>query len=163
MASIRRTVLIDASAEQVWDALRDFDNVHKRVVPGFVTGLRLEEGARIVTFANGSVARELLVDSDDGERRLVYAIVDGRPTTYSASVQVFDEGESKSRVVWIVDLLPNELARLCQRANGHRRADHARDVAASASRCWGRRPLGQCAIGGAASDCPISCTLRSAR
>jgi carbon monoxide dehydrogenase subunit G len=110
MASIRKTVLIDAPTEQVWDALRDFGNVHRRVVPGFVTELRLEEGARIVTFANGSVARELLVHSDEGERRLVYAIVDGRPTSYSASVQVFDEGESKSRVVWIVDLLPNELA-----------------------------------------------------
>jgi hypothetical protein len=31
--------------------------------------------ARIVTFANGTVARELLVDCDDARRRLVYAVI----------------------------------------------------------------------------------------
>jgi hypothetical protein len=34
----------------------------------------LEEGARIVTFANGFVARELIVDIDDENRRLAYAV-----------------------------------------------------------------------------------------
>jgi carbon monoxide dehydrogenase subunit G len=110
MASIRKTVVVDASPENVWDALRDFGNVHKRVAPGFLTDLRLEEGARIVTFSNGSVARELLVDIDDEHRRLVYAIVGERLIAHSASVQVFEEGEGKSRVLWISDLLPNDLA-----------------------------------------------------
>ncbi len=29
---------------------------------------------------------------------------------YSASVQVIAEGEAKCRLVWIIDMLPNELA-----------------------------------------------------
>ena len=43
------------------------------LVPGFVLDARLDGDARIVTFANGTVARELLVDCDDARRRLVYA------------------------------------------------------------------------------------------
>jgi hypothetical protein len=110
MASIRKEIPVSASAAKVWDALRDFGSVHKRVAPGFVTDLRLEEGARIITFANGSVARELLVDADDERMRLVYAIPNARFMTYSASVEVLGEGAEHCRVVWTVDMLPNELA-----------------------------------------------------
>jgi hypothetical protein len=66
--------------------------------------------ARVVTFANGAVAREVLVDCDDARRRLVYGISNERLRHYSASVQVFADGESRCRLVWIIDLLPNELA-----------------------------------------------------
>ena len=109
MASIRNEIPLAAPAAQVWDAIRDFGALHRRLVPGFVTDCRLDGDARVVTFANGMVARELLVDSDDATRRLVYAIVDGRTTHYSASVQVLEAGEG-SKVVWIIDLLPNEMA-----------------------------------------------------
>jgi Polyketide cyclase / dehydrase and lipid transport len=56
------------------------------------------------------VARELLVDCDDARRRLVYAIVNERVSHYSASVQVTADGDTRSRLVWIVDVLPNEIA-----------------------------------------------------
>jgi carbon monoxide dehydrogenase subunit G len=110
MASIRKEFLIAAGADNVWDAVRDFGAVHQRLVPGFVVDTRMEGDARIVTFANGMVAREALVDLDDKARRLVYAVVGGRPTHYNASVQVFADGEAGSRFVWVIDLLPNELA-----------------------------------------------------
>jgi len=110
MASIRNEVVLEAPATDVWDAIRDFGAVHQRVVPGFVTDCKLDGDARIVTFANGMVARELLVDVDDRLRRLVYAIVEGRTTHYSASVQVFERGEGRAELVWIIDLLPNEMA-----------------------------------------------------
>ncbi len=53
MASIRKEILLDARPEEVWDAVRDIGALHTRLVPGFVTDTRLEEGARIVTFGNG--------------------------------------------------------------------------------------------------------------
>jgi hypothetical protein len=65
MASIRKEILLDARPEEVWDAVRDIGALHTRLVPGFVTDTRLEEGARIVTFGNGMVVRELIVDLDD--------------------------------------------------------------------------------------------------
>ena len=70
MASIRKEILIKARSEDVWEAIRDFGALHQRLVPGFVTDCRVEGEARIVTFANGMVARELLVDLDDQARRL---------------------------------------------------------------------------------------------
>ena len=90
--------------------MRDFGAVHTRLAPGFVTDARLDGDARIVTFANGNAARELLVDCDETRRRLVYAIANERVKHYSASVQVIADGEARSRLVWIVDLLPNEMA-----------------------------------------------------
>jgi len=71
---------------------------------------RLEAGARVVTFANGLVARELIVDVDDEACRLAWAVVGSpRLTHHNASMQIFDDGDRGSRVVWIADLLPNEI------------------------------------------------------
>ncbi|AYC33254.1 SRPBCC family protein [Pseudomonas cavernae] len=110
MASIRKEILIENSPEHVWAAVRDVGAIHLRLVPGFVVDCRLEGDARIVTFANGMVVRELIVDIDDDARRLVWAAVGGQLTHHNASVQVFAEGASHSRLVWIADLLPNEMA-----------------------------------------------------
>jgi carbon monoxide dehydrogenase subunit G len=110
MASIHKDILIDANPNDVWDALRDFGALHTRLVPGFVLDTKLDGDARIVTFANGTLARELLVDCDDKRQRLVYAIVSERLKQHSASVQVFADGEARSRVVWIADVLPHEIA-----------------------------------------------------
>jgi len=110
MASIRNEIALTAPPDRVWDALRDFGNVHTRVAPGFLTDSKLEgNDVRVVTFANGMVARETLVSSDDQQRRLVYAIMDQRFKHYSASVQVLPEATG-SRLTWIIDLLPNDFA-----------------------------------------------------
>jgi hypothetical protein len=110
MASIHNDISLPVPARDVWDAVRDFGALHQRLVPGFVTACTREGDARIVTFANGSVAREVLVDCDDARQRLVYAIANERLTHYSAAVQVIGEGEATCRLVWIIDMLPNELA-----------------------------------------------------
>jgi carbon monoxide dehydrogenase subunit G len=110
VASIRKEILIEADAETVWAAVRDVGALHERLVPGFVVDTRLEDGARIVTFGNGMVARELIVDLDEQARRLAWSARGGRLSHHNASVQVFADGEGRSRLVWIADLLPNELA-----------------------------------------------------
>ena len=109
MASIYKEISLDARPEDVWAALRDYGAVHQRVAPGFVTDCRLDGDSRIVTFANGNVAQERLVTMDEARMRLVYAVVSPRLTQHSASIQVFAEGEGRSRVVWIADVLPNEI------------------------------------------------------
>ena len=110
MASIHKDIPIDAHPDDVWAAVRDFGAVHKRLAPGFVLDARLDGDARIVTFANGTVARELLVDCDDARRRLVYAVISERVKQHSASVQVATDGDKGSRLIWTVDVLPNEIA-----------------------------------------------------
>lgn len=116
MASIRKEIVIKAPPEKVWAAVRAVGAVHERLVPGLVIDTRLEldlEGAslaRVVTFANGLVLRELIVDIDDEAHRLAYASVGGRASHHNASLQVLAEGSEMCRVVWITDVLPHELA-----------------------------------------------------
>jgi carbon monoxide dehydrogenase subunit G len=110
MASIRREILTKASPEDVWAAIRDIGALHTRLVPGFVVDTRLEPGTRIVTFGNGMVVREPIVDIDDRDRRLVWSATGGRTTHYNASVQVFASEAGGAKVVWIADLLPDEAA-----------------------------------------------------
>lgn len=110
MASIRKEIPLDARPEDVWAAVCDIGALHTRLVPGFVTDTKLEPGARIVTFANGMVVKELIVDLDDKARRLVWSAVGGRLSHHNASAQVFADGDGRSRLVWTADLLPDELA-----------------------------------------------------
>ena len=112
MACIHKEVLIEAPPADVWAAVRDVGAVHQHLAQGFVVDTRLDGDARIVTFANGFVVRELIVDIDDQARRLAYAAVGGRATHHNASMQVFADGEHRTRLVWITDLLPNEVAGL---------------------------------------------------
>ena len=70
MASIRREIAVAAPATEVWNAVRDIGAVHERLAPGFVTHTKMDGDARIVTFGNGLVARELIVDLDEAARRL---------------------------------------------------------------------------------------------
>ncbi len=110
MASIRREIPIAASPEAVWDAVRDVGAAHRRLVPGILRDVRLEPGSRVVTFADGTVVRELIVDVDDDARRFVYAARGGRTTHHNGSMQVFGDGEGGSVLLWITDMLPDEAA-----------------------------------------------------
>ncbi|WP_406095110.1 SRPBCC family protein [Streptomyces sp. NBC_01013] len=111
MAHIRKEFLIDNSPENIWEVLRDVGSVHERLVPGFVTDTRMEADTRIVTFANGVVVRELIVDIDEAARRVAYAVVGGSmtPKHHHASMQVLDDTEGRSRFVWTTDVTPDEL------------------------------------------------------
>ncbi|MGN6148526.1 MAG: SRPBCC family protein [Rhizomicrobium sp.] len=107
MASIRIETSVAVSPDKAWAAFRDVGAVHTRLARGFVTDCRPEEGARIVTFANGFVAKELIVNIDDENRRLAYAVSGSeRLSHHNASFEVRSEGAG-CRIVWVADILPN--------------------------------------------------------
>ena len=108
MASVRKQVLIDLDPDRVWDALRDWASPHLRLARGFVTATRLDGEDRIVTFFNGAEAREVLIDLDDKQRRLVWSVVGGVYTHHNASAQVFAAEGGGSEFVWIADFLPDD-------------------------------------------------------
>jgi hypothetical protein len=110
MATIIKEALIAAPAEQVWAALADVGALHTKLAPGFVIDTKLEPGARLVTFANGQTAKELIVSVDPERRRVAWSAVGGRLTHHNASAQVIAEGEGRCRFVWTADLLPDALA-----------------------------------------------------
>ncbi len=109
MASIHKELSLRASPEAVWDVVRDVGAVHTRFAPGFVVDVVMEEGARMVTFGNGMVAREVIVDLDEGARRLVYSVRSERLSHHNASFQVVPDGAG-CRLVWIADVLPHAAA-----------------------------------------------------
>jgi len=110
MATIKKMISTTATPEAAWSALRDIVALHTRLVPGFVVDTKLEPGARLVTFGNGLVVRELIVTLDDEERRIVWSAVGGSLTHHNGSAQVVIDPSGKTTVVWIADFLPNEAA-----------------------------------------------------
>jgi hypothetical protein len=98
---------VAVAADRAWDALRDVGRIHERVVQGFVIDCRLEGDTRVVTFADGMTVRERIVDVDDAQRRVVWAVAEAPFEHCNASVQAFDGGGDRTRLVWIADLLPH--------------------------------------------------------
>jgi Polyketide cyclase / dehydrase and lipid transport len=109
MATLHKEIHIEARPEAIWEAARDVGALHRRLVPGFVADTKLEGAARIVTFGNGMVVRELIISVDDQRRRLAWTAIGGRTTHYNAVLEVLAD-HSGSRVVWTIDLLPDEMA-----------------------------------------------------
>ena len=109
MASIHKEISLATAPAAVWDVVRDIGAVHTRFAPGFVTDTAMDGPDRIVTFANGLVAREVIVDLDETRRRLAYSVRSERLSHHNASFQVFADGAG-SRLVWIADVLPDAAA-----------------------------------------------------
>ena len=109
MASIRREIEIAVKPETAWESLRDVGAIHTRLARGFVTDVRMEDGDRLVTFGNGAVVRERIVDVDDAAKRVAWSVVGAGLTHHNASAQVQGDG-GVTRFVWIADLLPDEAA-----------------------------------------------------
>jgi hypothetical protein len=99
MATIRSEIKTRAPASEVWSAIRDIA-LHTRLVPVFVTDTKLEPGARIVTFVNGTVLREPIVTLDDETRRLVWTHEGGRAAHYNGALQVAELADGMTSVAW---------------------------------------------------------------
>jgi carbon monoxide dehydrogenase subunit G len=114
MASLRRDIQLARDPEDVWDAIQDVGSVHDRLARGFVVDTTVERqaSARVVTFANGAVVRELIVDVDHERRRIAYTAVEGPlgSTHHNASFEVLAEPGGGTLLAWVTDLLPDEVA-----------------------------------------------------
>ena|SRR5215472_9373614 len=110
MASIRRDISVAAAPAQVWDAVRDYGALHERFVRGFVTSSKLEGDTRTITFANGAVAKERLIDIDDANRRLAYTAQREGIEHHNGVVTVAADGAGRTRLTWVIDILPNSIA-----------------------------------------------------
>jgi hypothetical protein len=111
VASVIREITIEATADMVWAAVGDFANGPLQMSPGVFVDCHLDEAdVRTLTFADGTVASERLIARDDQARRIVWGWVgDERVEHDNASMQVFTDGETRSRLVWIHDTLPDDL------------------------------------------------------
>src|SRR5688572_30382072 len=109
MASITKDIPLPVDAATAWAAIRDVGRPHL-LFRGVLSDAHLDGDDRIVTFANGMVVRERIVDVDDATRRLAYSVVDGPFTHHHATFSVTAEPDGTSRLTWVADLLPDEVA-----------------------------------------------------
>ena len=110
MASIRKEFTVAVPIDTAWAAWRDIGAVHQRLARGFVVDCRMDGADRIVTFANGFVAREVIVDVDDARHRFAYSARSERLAHHHATFELSEAGPGRTRVVWIADLLPEAAA-----------------------------------------------------
>lgn len=110
MATIIKSIDIDAPAADVWDAVADVQAVHRRFAPGFVVDVQPRPGGRWVVFGDGTEVLELIVGLDPAARRLAYSVRTDRFEHHNASFQVADAGQGRSRLTWTVDVLPDAAA-----------------------------------------------------
>lgn len=110
MPAIHHEIHIECPPEFVWDAVRDVGALHSRLVPGFVTATEMLAGistpTRRVTFANGAVADEVIVDNDDERRRLAWSI---KSVEHHNGVMTVLDAEGGTLVTWTADVLPADL------------------------------------------------------
>ena len=110
MASIYKQTTLEVDSETAWTALREVGDAHKLFAPVLTDG-RLNGDTRTVTFANGMVVRERILDVDNERKRVAYTVLDGPGMTYHhASMQIVDAGGGRCRFIWITDFLPGDLA-----------------------------------------------------
>ena len=109
MASIRKEFTVDVPIATAWAAWRDIGAVHQRLARGFVVDCRMDGADRIITFANGFVAREVIVDVDDARHRLAYSARSERLAHHHATFELSEVGH-RTRVLWTADLLPDSAA-----------------------------------------------------
>jgi len=113
MASIRKEFVVAATVDAAWAAWRDVGAVHQRLARGFVVDCRMDGADRIVTFANGFVTREVIVDVDDVRHRLAYSARSERLAHHHATFELSGDGD-RTRVVWTADLLPDMAAAMVE-------------------------------------------------
>lgn len=110
MGSIHKELIIEASADEAWAALRKVGEAHKLFSPVLVDG-HLAGDTRTVTFANGLTVRERIVDVNDERRRVVYSVIEGTPMTHhNAAMQLVEDGDDRCRFIWISDFLPDDFS-----------------------------------------------------
>jgi Polyketide cyclase / dehydrase and lipid transport len=109
MATVRKSVTISKPAHYVWDAVSDAGQLHTRLVPGMVTGTKLEEDGevRIVTFGNGIVLKEYMISNDGDAMRLAWSAESDQWTHHNASLQIFSLENDTCEAVWTADVLPH--------------------------------------------------------
>jgi Polyketide cyclase / dehydrase and lipid transport len=112
MASIQVEFDIEADSARVWQVIGDWADGPVQMAPGFVVSSEAHGGVRVVTFADGFIARERLVSRDEPARRIAYSLIGdtARPEHDNAVMQVLTDGPQRCRFVWSRDVLPDDAA-----------------------------------------------------
>jgi Polyketide cyclase / dehydrase and lipid transport len=104
MANVDMSITLPASAAAVWDAIGDFDGLH-RWHPAVASSERGEEkGSRVrrLSLQGGGQIVEVLEGHDDRGRKYSYAILSGPlpVSSYRSELAVREDGADRCTVEW---------------------------------------------------------------
>jgi len=105
--NVSKEVTIDASADKVWNQIKNFDGLgtwHPAVATdAIVSGKNNEVGAvRLLTLKDGGTIKEKLLAYDAAKHSFKYSILEGvlPVSDYTSTVAVTSVGNDKSKVTW---------------------------------------------------------------
>jgi len=117
MATVRRQIIINRSADDVYAVLSDpltiadwFPGVARATVDG---------RTRVITTESGLPMTEEIVTNDVIQRRFQYRLAPGFIQDHLASIDVFDLGDGRSLVAYATDCEPAALALMIGGATGN--------------------------------------------
>ena len=110
MASLRYEIRISASADAVWDIVKDPASV-PRWFPGIVAAV-VEGSIRTVTLSTGVTMPEELLTIDSLQRRIAYRITAPAYRSHLGTIDVIELGERDSLCVYSTTAEPDVLALL---------------------------------------------------
>lgn len=107
MATLRREETVEVPASKAWTMLRNVA-MPQLLFAGVLVDGEMEGDVRTVTFANGMIVRERIIDIDEMNRRVAYTVLGDLFEHHSAYMQIIPLDEQRCRFVWVSDFLPSE-------------------------------------------------------
>jgi carbon monoxide dehydrogenase subunit G len=117
MATVRRQIIIDRSADDVYAVLGNPLTIAEWF-PG-VASATVDGTARVITTESGLPMAEEIVTNDAIQRRFQYRLAPGFIQDHIASIDVFDIGGGHSLVSYATDCEPAALALMIGGATGN--------------------------------------------
>ncbi len=117
MASVRRQVIIDRAADDVYAVIGDPATIAEWF-PGMVSAT-VDGTTRVITTESGLPMAEEIVTNDAIQRRFQYRLAPGFIQDHLGTIDVFDLGDGRSLVAYSTDCEPAALALMIGGATGN--------------------------------------------
>jgi uncharacterized membrane protein len=109
MTSLRSTVTIEASADDVWAVVASSDELPSWFAS--VDSCSVEGDMRLCTLKRGGRVLERVVNVDDALRRFQYSVVEGLPVSnHLGTIDVIETGARQCLVVYSTEAEPDPVA-----------------------------------------------------
>ena len=117
MASVRRQLIFDRSADDVWAIIGNPSTIHTWF-PGMADST-VDGTTRVITTVTGMAMPEEIVTNDPIQRRFQYRVTSPIFTSHLGTIDVFDLEDSRSLVSDSTDAEPDALALMIGGATGN--------------------------------------------
>ncbi len=117
MGTVRRQVIIDRSADDVWAVVGDPTSI-AGWFPGMVSA-QVDGTSRLITTESGIPLPEEIVTNDTIQRRFHYRVTSGLMRSHLGTIDVFDLGDGRSLVSYATDAEPDPVALVIGGATGN--------------------------------------------